>query len=508
MSAADQPTTSVAGVPPPVATVGRRARGALVDLCVILGGEVGALIVGGILVAATGGSSALARGHLTPAAAVARAVTQALLFIGPGMYLYVSWSRGGSVGMRAVHCRLRSSDGLSNPTSSQVLLRLCGLWFSVVGVGVGLLWGLVRSDRRGWPDLFAGTVVVHLTPAPVVWLGWGGSTGGTAQEWQSPWWTPPVSQQAPPSWQPPATTAASPPGLSPPPPPWPITAHLPPVAPPHPPGTWLPPVAAAPWSATPLSPPIAPPPSSPQPLPRPSRISLTRTPWTWTDVAPVVVLLLPLSFGVEYATVAALKWLFRGASLATRRPIEATASDITAYGAVLLLVLLFVKVRRHAPLTALGLRRTSWRWLLAAIPFSFAAFLLESITGLLSQGLFPQTPSNQCVSIRDAYQGALPLAVLGVAVVAPLVEEIVFRGMVFGWLRGRAPIGWAVGISAALFSLEHIGFLQLTLFLPIFAAGLVLATLYHHSQSIWPTVLVHGTFNLVATLVLFNAATC
>jgi membrane protease YdiL (CAAX protease family) len=112
------------------------------------------------------------------------------------------------------------------------------------------------------------------------------------------------------------------------------------------------------------------------------------------------------------------------------------------------------------------------------------------------------------VSIRGAYEGALWLAVIGIAVVAPLVEEIVFRGMVFGWLRGRAPLVWAVVISAALFSLEHIGFLQLTLFLPIFSFGVVLAILYHHARSIWPTVLVHGTYNLVGVLVLFSAPGC
>jgi membrane protease YdiL (CAAX protease family) len=112
------------------------------------------------------------------------------------------------------------------------------------------------------------------------------------------------------------------------------------------------------------------------------------------------------------------------------------------------------------------------------------------------------------VSIRDSYQGALWMAVVGVAVVAPLVEEIVFRGMVFGWLRGRLPITWAVVISAALFSLEHIGFLQVTLFLPIFSTGIVLAILYHHARAIWPGVVVHGTFNLVATLVLFNSVSC
>jgi membrane protease YdiL (CAAX protease family) len=75
-------------------------------------------------------------------------------------------------------------------------------------------------------------------------------------------------------------------------------------------------------------------------------------------------------------------------------------------------------------------------------------------------------------------------------------------------LRGRTPLQWAVVISAALFSLEHIGFLQLTLFLPIFTTGVVLAVLYQYARSIWPTVLVHGAFNLVGVLVLFNAPSC
>jgi membrane protease YdiL (CAAX protease family)/uncharacterized RDD family membrane protein YckC len=457
------PTAGVG--PPPTAAVGRRAGGAFVDLCVIVGGEIAALIVGGTIVAATGSSGAdLASGHVGPVTAVTRALTQALAFLGPGVYLYVSWVRGASVGMRSVQCRLRSDDGLLVPTSSQVLLRMCGLWFSLACAGLGLLWGLFRHDRRGWPDLFAETRVVHVPPVWQPVTAWGTWPGTAAVP-------PPVWPPA----QPPTCPQPSPP---------------PPPAPLNPPAT-------APWV---LDPAVA--------VRRPAPAPVVRTPWTWTDVAPIVVLLLPLSLGVEYVTVAALKWLLRGVALSTRRPIEAVASDITAYGAVFLLLLISVRLRRHATLASLGLRRVQWRWLLAALPFTFAAFLLESITGLLSQSLFPQTPANQCVTIRDAYQGALPLAVIGVAVIAPFVEEIVFRGMVFGWLRGRTPIGWAVAISAALFSLEHIGFLQLTLFLPIFAAGLVLATLYHHAGSLWPSMLVHGTFNLVATLVLFSSTTC
>jgi uncharacterized protein len=446
--------TPQAGLPP-TAGVGRRAAAALIDLAVIAGGEIGAVVVGGVLIQATGITSAdLSVGHIGVAAALARAFTQSMLYLGPITYLYLGWRRGGTLGMHARECALRSGDRVTPPSSTQVVLRLCGLFYSVLCAGIGLVWGLTRTDRRGWSDLFAGTVVVHM-PRRSAWA---------------------VS-----AWPPP------------PPPP------LPPAPPPPPP----PPLLAATWRA-------------PAGEGRLFAIGATgsksaaieRAPWTWTDVTPVLALLLPLSFGLQYVTIAAVKWLLGGLALNTRRPIEALVSGVTAYGAVFVLVLLFVKVRRHASLDDLGIRRVGWRWLLAALPFIFLAFLLESITGLLSQSLFPQTPANQCVDIRNAYEGALWMAIIGVAIVAPLVEEIVFRGMVFGWLRGRLPLISAVVISAALFSLEHISFLQVTLFLPIFSTGVVLAILYHHARSIWPTVLVHGTFNLIATLVLFSSLSC
>jgi uncharacterized protein len=468
-------STPVTGLPP-TAGVGRRTTAALIDLAIIVGGVIGALVVGGILIQATGVSSAnLSAGHVGVAAALARAVTQSALYLGPIAYLYMGWRRGATVGMRARQCALRSTEKVTPPTSSQVVLRLCGLFYSMLFVGVGLAWGLFRSDRRGWSDLLAGTVVVHTPRWPTSAAPAFAAPGWAASPWNAAVWPPP------PPPLPPALPPAMPPAMPPPPDMYPASA-----------ATWSTSAGKGPPFAITAAVPTA----------------VVRAPWTWTDVLPVLVLLLPLSYGVQYVTVAAVKWVLAGVALTTRRPIEALVSDITAYGALFLLVLLFVKVRRHASLAALGIRGAQWRWLVAALPFIFLAFLLESITGLLSQSLFPQTPANQCVDIRSAYQGALWMAIIGVAIVAPVVEEIVFRGMVFGWLRGRLPLVWAVVISAALFSLEHIGFLQVTLFLPIFSTGIVLAILYHHARSVWPTVLVHGSFNLIATLVLFSALSC
>lgn len=88
-----------------------------------------------------------------------------------------------------------------------------------------------------------------------------------------------------------------------------------------------------------------------------------------------------------------------------------------------------------------------------------------------------------------------PAILFGGAVVAPLVEEIFFRGFVFAGLRGRW--GWpqAALASAGLFALAH---LLSTLILPIFILGIIFAFLYQVSGSIWPAILMHMLTNSAA----------
>jgi membrane protease YdiL (CAAX protease family) len=83
----------------------------------------------------------------------------------------------------------------------------------------------------------------------------------------------------------------------------------------------------------------------------------------------------------------------------------------------------------------------------------------------------------------------------GGVIVAPVVEEVFFRGFVFAGLRGR--YGWkkAALISAALFAVIHV---TPTAMIPIFILGLIFAYLYHRSNSIWPAVLMHISTNALA----------
>ena len=87
------------------------------------------------------------------------------------------------------------------------------------------------------------------------------------------------------------------------------------------------------------------------------------------------------------------------------------------------------------------------------------------------------------------------LLFVGGAVVAPVVEEIFFRGFVFTGLGRRWGWSRAALASAGLFALAH--FLP-TALLPIFILGLIFAYLYQISGSIWPAILMHMLTNTLA----------
>lgn len=79
-----------------------------------------------------------------------------------------------------------------------------------------------------------------------------------------------------------------------------------------------------------------------------------------------------------------------------------------------------------------------------------------------------------------------------VVVLAPLAEEALFRGLVYGGLRTRLPTWLAAVISAVLFGGAH---MNASLFVPLVLAGLILAMVYERTHSLWPSTVAHATLN-------------
>ncbi len=94
------------------------------------------------------------------------------------------------------------------------------------------------------------------------------------------------------------------------------------------------------------------------------------------------------------------------------------------------------------------------------------------------------------------------VAGLLVVFVAPICEEVFFRGFVFGGFRSRFSFVWAAVLSAAIFGAAHVGGGSPTVLVQLAALGLVQAWLYERSGSIYPTIAVHMVNNAIAFTIL------
>jgi len=147
------------------------------------------------------------------------------------------------------------------------------------------------------------------------------------------------------------------------------------------------------------------------------------------------------------------------------------------------------------------------RYIALAIVVGVAAPLLGAqLTQLLAHG---QTVSQdiQQLGANTPLAWRIPL-VLVVVSLGPVVEELLFRGVLLSTLLQRWGPGWAVAVSSLMFALVHLPGLQWQWFgLPdLLLLALLLAWLRLRSGSIWPGVLAHGINNLLAVVAWFVVA--
>lgn len=134
----------------------------------------------------------------------------------------------------------------------------------------------------------------------------------------------------------------------------------------------------------------------------------------------------------------------------------------------------------------------------------FAALPLMGIAVLISQQLQQvffreiETPEHPIVPLIARGGAVFVVAFVMAVVVAPIVEEIAFRGMLYNSLRGQMGVWAASLLSAAIFAVVHP-----TLpggFLPILALGAVLALLREKTGSLAPPIIAHGLNNALMLL--------
>jgi hypothetical protein len=144
--------------------------------------------------------------------------------------------------------------------------------------------------------------------------------------------------------------------------------------------------------------------------------------------------------------------------------------------------------RRFAP-RALGLRGAppgSSVGLVVLAVFAIAITNTLWLRGVL--GL--KQPDTLDISLRGS-TADLVVAGLFIAVTAPIVEEIFFRGLLYRALRNRLSVPWAAAIAGILFGLVHGLSYPLDTLPPRMVFGVIACLLYEKTGSLLPGIALH-----------------
>jgi membrane protease YdiL (CAAX protease family) len=144
-----------------------------------------------------------------------------------------------------------------------------------------------------------------------------------------------------------------------------------------------------------------------------------------------------------------------------------------------------------------------------------ALWLGPALQGLFWVALLPlvwlggDTGSQQLVEELEQTREVLPVVLfaLGAVVMAPIVEETLYRGLLFRALLRRVSPGTAVFVSALIFAAVHfLGDPNAFRSLPALAAlGVLLALRALRTNSLSASILIHAGFNLTTTVLVLIA---
>ncbi len=138
-------------------------------------------------------------------------------------------------------------------------------------------------------------------------------------------------------------------------------------------------------------------------------------------------------------------------------------------------------------------------YLILYVILGYAMQLFVSAVLMLCSNIFPKAfTSYQDLIDSMAGSGVSFLTILSVALVAPLAEEIIFRGLTLRYAKKAMPLWLAVIFQALLFAIYHGNIIQGAY---AFLFGLFFGFLVIKTDSLVPSVLLHAIINLSAYLV-------
>ncbi|MBU8908557.1 CPBP family intramembrane glutamic endopeptidase [Desertibacillus haloalkaliphilus] len=128
----------------------------------------------------------------------------------------------------------------------------------------------------------------------------------------------------------------------------------------------------------------------------------------------------------------------------------------------------------------------------------FMAFAAQYAAAVIEMILFGIEPGSENTEVIVEFAKVTPMFIIVIAVIGPILEEIVFRMVIFGALYKRFNFWIAVLGSSILFAVVHMDFTHLLVYT---AMGFVFAYLYVKTKRIIVPIIAHVAINSFVVLV-------
>lgn len=171
-------------------------------------------------------------------------------------------------------------------------------------------------------------------------------------------------------------------------------------------------------------------------------------------------------------------------------------TNIVAFiiGAIIILFLLKDSLRTEREENPLPFR-VMLVWIISGVFLSYGGQMIANVIEMTVLGIKPGSENTELI-VKLTQMNMLFL--LLPAIVGPIIEELVFRKVIFGSLRRRMNIHVAATISALIFAFFHLDFDHILIY---FVMGLVFTFLYVKTKRIIVPIVVHMIMNTLAVLV-------
>ncbi len=227
-----------------------------------------------------------------------------------------------------------------------------------------------------------------------------------------------------------------------------------------------------------------------------------RTPWGYADMAMAIAVVVGSVIIVLIPMVIIIGVIGGGALDDDDGEVRAVgiAVSFLLEGLLLVAAALFSVGKYKLSWSSLGLRLPKRGGYWFPLPLFFAALVVLGLYAAIVDALGIDPEGNVPEDAFDSTAGIVFLGVLSLAL-APFMEEVFFRGFLFGGLRGRLGLLGAAFASGLLFALPHYaGVGSLSLIPAIGIIGMLFAWGYYYTGSLLAPVVAHFMFNLTSFL--------